>query len=361
MPILWRYLLKNYLRVFFLSVSSFIGVLFVLRFKDIARFAALSSDLPKTGLFVVYQFPLILPIAIPISALIASLLLFQRLSRSHELTAMRASGISLRTIIAPLLFASAFLSLVNFSICAELSPFCRRESKTLLYTKSSANPLLLLQRQQLVKIKNTYLDMKTKDDGQIAKDLILIAFNESNGRLSLINAKKLWIEGVELMGKEVAILSHLQSDKEESFDPTVLENQSTMATNGPLLSSALKKKRPLIEANALSFRHLQIQMKEPSKKAHLAFIERLRRYSLSGAVFSFTFLGCAFGIELGRNPNRKSLFYALGLTLLVLVSYLLGKGLRSQPLLATIALLLPHPLLWLASIRRLLSLSRGSL
>ena len=65
----------------------------MLRFKDIARFAALSADGVKTGLFVLYQFPHILPIAIPISALIASFLLFQRLSKTYELTALRASGV----------------------------------------------------------------------------------------------------------------------------------------------------------------------------------------------------------------------------------------------------------------------------
>src|SRR4051812_38356814 len=103
MPILWRYALQSYLRVFFLSVCTFITVLIVARFKEIARFTALTGDWSKTGLFIVYQIPSILPIAIPISALIASLLLFQRLSRTYELTALRASGLSLSTILTPLL------------------------------------------------------------------------------------------------------------------------------------------------------------------------------------------------------------------------------------------------------------------
>ena len=125
-PILWRYALQGYLRVFFLSVCTFIAVLLVSRFKEIARFAALSSDPLKTGLFLVYQFPLILPMAIPISALIASILLFQRLSRTYELTALRASGLSLGSILSPLLFGSLLPSLLNFSLAAEISPLCPR-------------------------------------------------------------------------------------------------------------------------------------------------------------------------------------------------------------------------------------------
>src|SRR5579872_4338640 len=114
MPILWRYALQSYLRVFSLSISTFIAVLIVARFKEIARFTALSGDWLKTGLYIVYQIPAILPIAIPISALIASLLLFQRLSRTFELTALRASGLSFRSILSPILFCSLLLTFFNF-------------------------------------------------------------------------------------------------------------------------------------------------------------------------------------------------------------------------------------------------------
>ncbi len=359
MPILWRYLLQSYLRVFFLSVSTFIAVLFVSRFREIARFAALSADWGKTGLFIVYQFPLILPIAIPISALIASLLLFQRLSRSCELTAFCASGVSLRKITAPLLLASLSLSLLNFSMCAELTPFCRRESKTLLYRKTTANPLLLLQRQQLVKLKNVYLNISVKEEGKMADNFIMIAHNESNNRLSLILADNLWIEKGELLGKNMAILSHLEGEGKENFDPLVIENQSFMSTHAPLLSQAIKKNRPHLDASSLSFRHLQVQKKGKTKQGGSAQIEILRRYSLSGSVFSFTLLGCAFGIEAGRRPKKRGLIIALALTLLVLVSYVLGKSLKDNPLLATITLLAPHPFLWFASIYKFSTFSRG--
>ncbi len=359
MPILWRYLLICYLRVFFLSVSSFVGVLFVLRFKDIARFAALSSDGVKTGLFILYQFPHILPIALPISALIASFLLFQRLSRSHELTALRASGIGLFASVLPLLLISSFLTFVNFSICADLAPYCRRETKTLLYRKTSVNPLILLQRQQLAKIKNTYLDLRVQQEGKSAKNFVCITYNENNQRLNLIKAKKLSIQGDELFGEQTAILSHLPSDELEAFDCTLLENQQAMSTSAPLLSLALKKKRPNMEANALNLKSLSLQMKEGPKKERLARIESLRRYSLSAAVFSFTLLGCAFGIQMGRNPRKTDLLYIASWTLLVLMSYFLGKGLKAFPLAATAAFLLPHPFLWLASLYRLHTLNQG--
>jgi lipopolysaccharide export system permease protein len=351
MPILWRYALQSYSRVFLLSVCTFIAVLIVSRFKDIARFTALCGDFGKTGLFILYHIPTILPIAIPISALIASLLLFQSLSRSFELTALRSSGLSLRKIVAPLLAISLLLSLLNFSICAEIAPYCRREGKTMIYHETTQNPLLLLQRQKLVKIKHAFLDMEVKDD-ETTKDLTLIVPNESTKRLSLLSARKLWIEREELIGKDLAVVSYI--DSANGFDTLIIENQSTMSTAAPLLSTALKKNRPRLDINALSLKMLTL-----SAKAKPARIEILRRVSLSLAVFSFTLLGCAFGIEQGRNPSKKNLLFALLLTLSVLMSYLLAKELKNFPFFAILAFILPHPFIWFCSTLHLYRISKG--
>lgn len=356
MPILWRYALQSYLRVFSLSVCTFIAVLIVARFKEIARFTALSGDWMKTGLFVVYQVPAILPIAIPISALIASLLLFQHLSRTFELTALRASGLSFRSILLPLLVGSLFLSVVNFSICAQMAPFCRREGKTLLYHETSQNPLLLLQRQKLVKIKHAYLNMKVKDE-ETTKDLVLIVHNDRTQRLGLLLAKKLRMVDDELLGGDLSIVSYINAEK--GFDSLIIENQSSMSTSAPLLSVALKRNRPHLDMNALSLKMLRLKVQENGKKAKPARVEILRRISLSLAAFSVTLLGCSFGIEEGRNPSKRNLFAALFLTLIVLISYLLGKGLKNHLFLSSLAFILPHPCIWVCSIFRLHRISGG--
>ncbi|MDP1608701.1 MAG: LptF/LptG family permease [Chlamydiales bacterium] len=360
-PILWRYLLYQYLRVFFLSVSSFVLVLFVLRFKDIAHFAALSADGIKTGLFILYQFPHILPLALPISALIASFLLFQSLSQSQEITALRALGFSLSSLLIPLLFASLFLTLANFSICAELAPLCRRETKMVLYRKTGVNPLVLLQRQKLARIKNTYMNLDMKEHGESAKNFLCIAYNKHNKRLNLINIKQLFVKQDELLGKKTALISHIPSAFPETFDDTILENEETMSTSASLLSQTLKRKRPNTEPNALSLKQIKIRLQATTntKKDRAASIELLRRYSLSLTVFSFTLLGSAFGIQIGRTSNRRPLLTMCGWALLMFICYFLAKSLKTHYLIASLTLCLVHPILWIASLYRLHSINRG--
>jgi lipopolysaccharide export system permease protein len=189
MPILWRYLLRNYFQVLFLCVASFVSILLVSRSQDIARFASSGAPLKSVLLFTLYQIPYILPLAVPIACLIATILLFQRLSHTQELTAMRACGLGVKAIIFPLLLAGSLLSVINFSIVSELAPHCRILTKKLTYEMTAVNPLFLLQKGTLVKLKDTFVDMKVLRMGRRAEDVILIIKNSSQDRLNLVTAK----------------------------------------------------------------------------------------------------------------------------------------------------------------------------
>src|SRR5262249_35116763 len=103
MPILWRYLLGHYLKVLVLCVLAFVAILLATRLDEIAHFATLGPEGMVILSFPLHQIPYILPIAIPISCLISAMLLIQRLSHTHEMTAIRASGLSLRMILCPIL------------------------------------------------------------------------------------------------------------------------------------------------------------------------------------------------------------------------------------------------------------------
>lgn len=335
-------------------------MLLVSRFKDIARFAALSYDLPKTLLFTVYQVPLILPIAIPISALIASFLLTQRLSHTHELTAFRAAGLRLRTLLAPLLIAAGFLTLFNFFLTSSLCPYARSATRDMLYSDASENPLILLQRQKLVRLKSAYLALDVIEEGRKACNLVMIAPNTASGSLHLIAARELEVNGAELKGIDVALITHLPTE-EAGFAPLIIENEGEVRTAAPTLSALIKKKRPPLDSAALNFRMLQQRAATGHKSAPGARIELLRRISLSLAPLTFTLLGATFGLELKRTPSRRGLFIALSLALLLLLGYTSGKSVKLSLLISLLSTLGPHLLVALACLHRLRKTSYGLL
>lgn len=363
MLILWRYLLRNYFQVLILCVSAFIGVLIVLRFQEIARFATSGASLWKVSLFALFQIPYILPIAFPVSCLIAAILLFQRLSHTHELTAFRTCGLSLRTILTPLLFAGFFLSLVNFTIASEISPRCRGMSKALIVEIAARNPLFFLQKESLLKLKNAYYDIGVLKANKHAEDVLLAIKNNSSGRITLMSAKELTLNGELLNGKQVAFISSVDPKKEGGgFDHLVIENQQEMNTEAANLSQFVKNVDWSESYEYMPLRKMLAHEIVEKKTEHLsksAQVEIARRISIALAAFTFTFIGISFGMQIGRNRSKKGMIWAIALAALFLVSFIAAKSLRHSPLLSTLIYLLPHPLIILICLRFLKTVREG--
>ena len=294
-PILWQYVLKNYLRTFALCICSFVAILLVLRFQEIALFASSGASLKHTLLFTFFQIPYILPIAIPVSSLIACLLLMQTMSHSQELTALRACGIPMRQIAYPLLLAAFFLSICNFTLTSEVTPLTRTLAKNLLYRIASANPLIVLQKDSAIELKTMDFDLKHLDVGKKAEDLICIFKQSSTGRLGLITAKELSVDQEHLYGKDLSVLSSADPQL-DTYDHLIIENQKEMQIKKSSVTSHLLDTEWFTKEDLLCLKEvlLQCQQEERSVKPYL---EILRRISLGFTPFTFTLIGLSFGMQ----------------------------------------------------------------
>ena len=364
MPILWRYLLRNYFQALALCVCSFISILIVIRFQEIARFASSGTSFFTVFLFTLYQIPFLLPIAIPISCLIAAILVFQRLSHTHELTALRACGLGLKAVFGPLMLDGSFLGLLNFTIVSELSPYCRSLSKELVYNVTRVNPLFLLQKETMIKLKNAYIDMKAlRNKGKKAEDVIFIINNPSHGRLGLMTAKELILEKDLLIGRQVTLISSIDTKKTEGFDHLVIESQTSMSTKAENFSQFLQDSGWYFKEEYLSLRMLLakefVQKKYPLLFSSGTYQEITRRFTLGFAAFTFTFLGTAFGMEISRNRSKKGLIWAIALSAAFMVCFVLAKSFRHSPLLAIFIYLAPHPVILWSSLRFMKKISKG--
>ncbi|MBS4167504.1 LptF/LptG family permease [Parachlamydia sp. AcF125] len=377
MLLIWRYLLSQYFQILSLSTVAFVAILLTTRFDEIAHFAALGAASSPIIWFVISQIPYILPIVIPISSLIAALLLIQRLSQTHELTALRASGWAIRDIFYPLLMAAAFLTLLNFYIVSELATNSHLQANLLKKELRSINPLLLLNNKHLMRVKGAYFHaLGDSRVGEFAKNALFAVPSKQSNRIRLMIAKSLHADSAFFIGNHVTNIATLPVENGESFDHFMVENIEKTTT--PVQDFSLIFQRNVF---SLSNDHLKLalliyRMKEQSellkqpnlledeikqikKLQNRSYAEIIRRFSVATAVFTFTLMGCAFGMNISRHHSNKGVVFVIALAAFYLISYFTAKGLEHHLFSATLLYLLPHSLIVTISGFILYRASRG--
>lgn len=123
MPILPRYILRQFLPVFGASVALFLGVLMMNQFLRLFSLAMMKG-IPVWWILSCFArlLPSFAALAVPMSFLVAAMVVLGQLADSGEIMALRASGFSYREITRPLLWTSILLSALLLLVNHKLGP-----------------------------------------------------------------------------------------------------------------------------------------------------------------------------------------------------------------------------------------------
>ncbi len=102
----------------------------------------LYTDLPLwlTAKFIWLLIPFTLTLTIPTGLLAAVLIVFGRMSSDRELLALKATGIGLAPIVAPVVIWATVLMLFDFWLIASVNPECRKEYNDMKHEIVTNNP-----------------------------------------------------------------------------------------------------------------------------------------------------------------------------------------------------------------------------
>ncbi len=123
MKLLDRYILRNFLQVYFYCIAGFFSIWLIFDISDnISTF--LDEHVPLTRVLYYYftQVPQIFVILLPVSLLLALLFCLSRMSRANEIVSMLTAGISLPRVIWPLMLMGLVTSLTVAGLNYSLAP-----------------------------------------------------------------------------------------------------------------------------------------------------------------------------------------------------------------------------------------------
>ncbi len=154
MRILTRYLIRAHLGPFFFSLSVLTGLLVIntvaRRFEDLA-----GKGLPLSVIAEVFllSIPYTLALTFPMSVLVAVLYAFSQLTADNEITALKASGVSLIRLLAPLIIGSVLLAGGMVWFNDRVLPEANHRLKNLLIDIGRKSPTLELREQVVNEIR----------------------------------------------------------------------------------------------------------------------------------------------------------------------------------------------------------------
>ena len=122
--ILYRYVFREMLTPFAISVAFFIFVFLMARLLDIINYVV-NYQVKLTDIFwmLVYTMPFSMQFVLPMSVMMAILLTFMRLSGDNEVVAMKSGGVSIYNMLPPVMFFSLLVWVSTFFIVVNGIPW----------------------------------------------------------------------------------------------------------------------------------------------------------------------------------------------------------------------------------------------
>lgn len=179
---LYTFMLQRFLPVFTMTffISLFVVLMqFLWRTIDDLVGKGLSVDV--LGELFFYAALTMVPTALPLAVLLASLMTFGNLGERFELTAMKASGVSLFKIMRPLIILMIFISVGAFFFQNNLLPVAQTKMWTLLFSVRQKSPEMEIPERSFydqIPNMNLYIERKNPETGMLYD---MIIYDVSNG------------------------------------------------------------------------------------------------------------------------------------------------------------------------------------
>ncbi|MBQ9344190.1 MAG: LptF/LptG family permease [Kiritimatiellae bacterium] len=341
-----RHFLADFLKSFLLCVAVLTFVMYIGSIVKAIDFLSRGAS----GMLIMKVFTLNIPFTlsfvIPMSVLTAALLQFGRMSADGEITAMKASGVSLLQIAAPFLVVGFLLSLLCLYLNAEVAPRSHFARRQMLSELSKENPLTLIEEATFVDNFPGVRIYVGRKDGNHLEDIIILQFDGPRKRAE-VTAKTGDVDFNPDSGTMVIHLHDVRLDEFDKDDPSDLNKRRTLAAQSyPLtfdVARLIKKGKinkkpsdmPLPEL-LRSIRDVRTAFPTLAEDAVARMrtkmaVEATTNLSLALSCFSFILIALPLGMRPARKETSNGIWLALVLFLLYYLFVIIADSLSKFP------------------------------
>lgn len=311
-----RYLLKQFLRIFFYSVLAFVVIYVTVdTFEEIDNFIDHDAALRHIVMYYIYSLPFILTYIVPVALLLGTVFSMGVLARRNEITAFIASGVSLIRVSAPILVLALLVSVASTVFNDTVVTRANRAHKDIkrhdIEGRTRSNPNLKENFHYLGENGFVYLASRYNHENRTLYDVVVQQFDESTLVRRIDARKAVWKQGAWVF----------TSGFERTFD-----------ASSEHLTAFDRLAMPELQEDPLSFAKEEVDQENMNVWELSSYIDKVRKsggdteryqtdlyfkfsYPLAGSIFVL------IGIAFASGKRKQSIATGFGVTLLVSFLY----------------------------------------
>ena len=250
MKILDKYLLKTFL-ITFTTVFVILFFIFILQtvWLFISELAGKDLDLLLVVKFLLFSMPRIIPLVLPLSVLLASIMTFGNLAENYEFAAMKSSGISLQRAMRGLIVFIFVLSIVAFWFANNVIPYAEYKFMNFRKNIAQVKPAMAIAEGQFndVGFYNIKVNKKSGENGNVLTGVTIHEKPSGSGEnKTVIKAKS----GELMSNEKSSILKLVLNDGYyyQDVTPKKYEDRAKL----PFIKGAFKKQIINIDLSELN-------------------------------------------------------------------------------------------------------------
>ncbi len=321
MRILRNYILKEFFHSFFVSIIVFTFAFLIGNIIQIANLVINKGvNILSVLQLLFYMIPWLLSFTFPMASLTSVILTFGRFSSDGELTAMKASGISLYRIAFPVLMVGGMISAATFLLNDQISSNASYASRKVIKDIGFKSPTAYLEAGTFIRGFESYVIFIYDVKGNKFKNIRIYQPQEGKPTRTII------AESGEINTFPEKNMLELRLFNGTSEEPSPTDPENFYKLNFRTyymtidLTRILKKEKIEKKAREMTMKELRAEISKFIRQKidpMPLFVEVYKKINMSIASFVLILIGIPLGIRAHR--SEKSIGF--GISLLLFAAY----------------------------------------
>lgn len=349
-----QYIFFEMLPGFLLGLMVFVFVILMFQVLRLTEFAIVHGvEWPTLSEIVMYICISLLPILFPMSLLFSVLITYGRLSQDSEIIALKASGLSLKTIITPAIILALIVSVISGQTSFELAPWGNRQFEVLFTklgnTKASATIKAGTFSEGFFDLV-VYANEVNNETGEL-KNLFIYNERDTDKPITIVAKQGELIPDPNSPGHRVLLRLENGDIHRGGENHTKIKFSTYELPLIDPVKNEYKEKSP--QSMTLSdLSHLKNDEMQRKEDRNIYVIEYHKRWAITILCFVFALVGVGLGIEANRREQKASGFVLSILVIIVYwILYITFEGFaRSNTLPAIVSIWTPNAIFGIYSV-----------